>query len=79
MDAGLPEIGDIVLYRSHAGVDYAAVVTALVEADPFAVHLHQLPPPGHAPDPVSAQWGVAVSDDDPPAAGTWRPAPAEDR
>lgn len=63
----------MVVYRSKDGVDMAAVVTGLVDAEENAVHLHLFPPPGLGADALSYQWGVPMAEDPKdPGRGTWR-------
>jgi hypothetical protein len=66
-----PTIGRIVIYRSRAGVDMPAIITAVTD-DPGYVHLHLFVPPGAQPDILSYEHGtpseVGVTD----ARGCWR-------
>jgi hypothetical protein len=73
-----PKVADIVLYRSKAGVDMAAIITALGDQDRDGIHrdvqLHVFVPPGEQPDLLSHQWGVHRADPaHAPRPGTWRP------
>lgn len=67
-----PSIGRIVIYRSRAGVDMPAIITALA-VDEDSVHLHLFPPPGAAADGLSYEFGTARAEDEQdPALETWR-------
>lgn len=72
-------IGEGVIYRSKAGVDLAAIITAVVDADEGWVQLEQFPPPGVAADSIDYQWGVPqhVGDRE-PRRGSWRWKPARE-
>lgn len=63
-----PTIGRIVIYRTKAGADIPAIVTAVIDLE-GAVHLQQFVPPGVGMDAISYEWGV-----DGPAErnGCWR-------
>jgi hypothetical protein len=65
-------VGAIVIYRSAAGVDAPAIVTALTDSPGF-IHLHPFMPPGVAPDILSYEWGIERADSENPAPRTWRP------
>lgn len=71
-----PDIGDVVLYRSRAGVDMPAIVTAHVVLDERSEHLTLFPPPGEAADVLSNDWGAErAAGDGEPGRRTWRPRP----
>lgn len=60
-----PSIGRIVTYRTRAGVDIAALVTAVIDDSPDeAVHLEQFPPPSVSADNISHQFGVPKAAED---------------
>lgn len=70
-----PSIGRIVIYRTRAGVDIAAMVTAVLEDSPDeAVHLKQFPPPSVSADNIDHQFGApkAVGASELEMLGTWR-------
>lgn len=54
----MPQIGDVVLYRSRHGLDMAAIVTAPADQEGHYLHLHLFPPPGEAADYLDHEWGA---------------------